>query len=401
MKALSSILVAPLLCATVACSSSSGSDIASTGPHAGSAGAAGMAGAATSVGGAGGSSAGAPGGGAAGTAGTGNAGVAGAAGSAGSATGGAGSGGSAGGNAACGPAAPSDVHDPAPTTTGPLTDSTPFCSDGVASTPCTGDAAAWRQDGSFAGSLGAYEADALTVKDLVTGLTWQRGWACAPTAFDCTQLALGGFTDWHVPNVIELVSLIDYGAASTLRQDVFPSSPAGPYLSSDQVGGDFMNLKSVTVSLDGKIGPGAYKNPVGTTRCVRSVAPAPDWKATTDGQAESAAYRLVRLPMTTAPDVPQMATWTQALKACASLDHGGSTAWRLPSMKEATLLLRKQGAGSVDLLTRWTSTPDRTDPTQAWLIKGATGALGSMSVEVKPAPVGQSQGFECVRDATP
>lgn len=54
------------------------------------------------------------------------------------------------------------------------------------------------------------------VVDQSTGLTWSRGnvpggrmnWAKAKEA--CTALRLGGFTDWRLPTIQELLTLIDY-----------------------------------------------------------------------------------------------------------------------------------------------------------------------------------------------
>jgi len=54
-----------------------------------------------------------------------------------------------------------------------------------------------------------------TVRDLVTGLEWQRyedefshDW---PGADDvCRDLVLGGFNDWRLPSIIELIGITDY-----------------------------------------------------------------------------------------------------------------------------------------------------------------------------------------------
>jgi hypothetical protein len=64
------------------------------------------------------------------------------------------------------------------------------------------------------------------VLDNLTGLMWTRnaeiwGYVNWSTAIDnCNGLSWGGYDDWHLPNVRELQSLIDYGRES-------PSLPAG------------------------------------------------------------------------------------------------------------------------------------------------------------------------------
>ena len=68
-----------------------------------------------------------------------------------------------------------------------------------------------------------------TVTDNVTGLFWQQTVSGGTFTFDqatkgCIALTLGGHTDWRVPTMIELVSIIDYGRAvnPALDQTVFP-----------------------------------------------------------------------------------------------------------------------------------------------------------------------------------
>ena len=71
-----------------------------------------------------------------------------------------------------------------------------------------------------------------TVTDQVTGLMWQRhrdlqacGKAVCPwkEAHEyCHALDLGGFQDWRLPSIIELVSLLDFSVEVYLDQTAFP-----------------------------------------------------------------------------------------------------------------------------------------------------------------------------------
>jgi len=77
-----------------------------------------------------------------------------------------------------------------------------------------------------------------TVTDLATGLTWQQGettphsWAAASTY--CADLNLGGKTNWRLPNIKELTSLIDYrvpSGAPVIDTRRFPNAQVSGYWS--------------------------------------------------------------------------------------------------------------------------------------------------------------------------
>jgi hypothetical protein len=91
--------------------------------------------------------------------------------------------------------------------------------------------------------LGArYDVDAHEVLDLATGLQWQRVPAPRPLPFRaagayCGHLKLGtklgGKTGWRVPTLVELLTLIDEGAAAPMiDRTAFPDTPAEPFWSS-------------------------------------------------------------------------------------------------------------------------------------------------------------------------
>ncbi|HTB57720.1 MAG TPA: DUF1566 domain-containing protein [Polyangia bacterium] len=91
--------------------------------------------------------------------------------------------------------------------------------------------------------LGArYDVDAHQVLDLATGLQWQRVPAPKPLPFRaasayCGQLRLGAKLGpkkgWRVPTLVELLTLIDEGAAAPMiDRAAFPDTPAEPFWSS-------------------------------------------------------------------------------------------------------------------------------------------------------------------------
>ena len=83
-------------------------------------------------------------------------------------------------------------------------------------TPVLG-AAFYGQDSQFAHTTPVYtkSSDGLTVKDEVTGLTWQKShdtgtyyWAASQTVADnLNSQKYGGFSDWRLPSIKELYSL--------------------------------------------------------------------------------------------------------------------------------------------------------------------------------------------------
>ncbi|MBE2251009.1 MAG: DUF1566 domain-containing protein [Myxococcus sp.] len=135
---------------------------------------------------------------------------------------------------------------------------------------------------------GALTALPETVKDEANGLEWQRlddgrkrTWRESLDA--CAQLSLAGNADWHLPNVLELMSLLDYAALEPAKTDgVFETARPELYWSSSfsqntpgLAWGVAFNLGAVdAVSVNGR----AF------ARCVRHLpSPPPPCRCGTDG----------------------------------------------------------------------------------------------------------------------
>jgi hypothetical protein len=113
-----------------------------------------------------------------------------------------------------------------------------------------------------------------TVTDNVTGLIWQSA-SPAPTYSQagaiayCGGLNLAGFTDWRLPSVIELFSLVDLSvAAPTINSTYFPGTVAGIYWSSTPSAGPVGNAWTVTFTV-GLMSPNQAVTSLGSVRCVR------------------------------------------------------------------------------------------------------------------------------------
>jgi hypothetical protein len=114
-----------------------------------------------------------------------------------------------------------------------------------------------------------YLPDTDTVLDQTTGLTWQRHlpdeiYKWSEGMAYCESLELDGETDWRLPNIKELVTLVEEHKSPVIDQTAFPDAPGGLY-------------KSSTRSVSGgccwgaSFSSGAYTtdNAFGHVRCVR------------------------------------------------------------------------------------------------------------------------------------
>jgi hypothetical protein len=112
-----------------------------------------------------------------------------------------------------------------------------------------------------------------TVTDNVTGLMWEKmakgpsTWADAGTY--CSTLSLGGHTDWRLPALMELVSIVDYTKFNpSINTTYFSNISGGMWSSTLQAGSTsmawlvfFLDGDSSAVGTGGNLG--------GSALCVR------------------------------------------------------------------------------------------------------------------------------------
>jgi hypothetical protein len=113
-----------------------------------------------------------------------------------------------------------------------------------------------------------------TVTDNLTGLMWQQAvptttytWANAAT-YCSTTLTLASHSDWRLPSVIELVSIVDLGQSNpSINSTYFPSTPANWFWSSSPLAGSSSYAWFVNFS----IGNSVYSvvSFTANVRCVR------------------------------------------------------------------------------------------------------------------------------------
>jgi len=128
-----------------------------------------------------------------------------------------------------------------------------------------------------------------TVTDNCTGLMWEESAGNGGTALSwCNALAysdglpLATHTDWRLPNVLELESIIDYGRTNPTFDDSVFSGPADFYWSSTTVTSNtdsafFVDFEFGKISQPSNDGtnPDQSKDQSNFVRAVRTVVPAP------------------------------------------------------------------------------------------------------------------------------
>jgi len=186
--------------------------------------------------------------------------------------------------------------------------------------------------------------DELTVTDNVTGLMWQKctaglsgpdcsGWIATRTWTDaityCKGLDLAGHTDWRLPNVKEVQSIVNYGRYNPVIDTVvFPGTNAGWYWSSSTYASDTSNAWHVTCD-NGRVNH-CDKAETRSVRCVRGDSVARSFTDNLDLTVTDNATGL----MWQQEDDSQFRSWESALAYCEDLDLDGHSDWRLPNVKE-------------------------------------------------------------------
>ena len=193
-----------------------------------------------------------------------------------------------------------------------------------------------------------------TVLDKTTHLMWQR--TSLPLAsYDdakcaCRSYTGGGFHDWRMPTLLEMVTIIDYakninqsGTGTTVAATntvVFPDTRLEYYWTASTQGAQSL-MPGLPILLDFGNGNTAESTSTGTSRgdfrCVRSTQalPAPPRFTVQDGIVHDASTKLSWQQFL----VNSMFKPSEAAGYCAGLSLGGQQGFRLPTVKELASLI--------------------------------------------------------------
>jgi Protein of unknown function (DUF1566) len=271
--------------------------------------------------------------------------------------------------------------------------------DGVAYTGC---ACRWMLPAVGAAAPARFDTSvADVVTDTATGLVWAK--SASPPAQLVPEACAGtiaGFSDWHVPSVHELTSIVDFAKKSpAIDGTAFPGTAAGLYWSTTQVSSGGQGLWYVDFDLGGP-----YETidvlPPARTRCVRT-------PATGQPACFPAAGRFVvgngvvqdkTTGLTWRSDFTAKLGWQEALAACAALGGG----FRAPSAQELLGIVDYKGnVPTIDFAVfapdafpdrrLWTSTPLAGTPGMAWTVSFDNGIANPIETNAFPYPT------RCVR----
>ena len=239
------------------------------------------------------------------------------------------------------------------------------------------------------------------VFDRLTGLMWQRSasgatLSQAAAAAACKASTLGGYLDWRLPAVLELVSIVDYTATSpSIDSAAFPGTTANLFWTQTPLAGRpheawyVQFIQGATNVLD--------TSDFNLSRCVRTAmnmaaACAAGARFKMDavaGTVTDASTGLVWQQMT----APAM-TWSAAKASC----NAAGTGFRLPSLKELQSIvdygMAYPGPGPAIDATAfpgtpvgayWTSSAFSGSDSVAWMVRFSYGDTASSAVVSTPA----------------
>jgi len=242
------------------------------------------------------------------------------------------------------------------------------------------------------------------VTDHVTGLMWQDNESTAQNRvqFDeanesCSQLTLGGYTDWRLPEIGELTMLTDYGNYNPALNPIFENNglPDEVYL--------YTTLywsTTLYIAPNGNINYGAIDSITGLVgynspdafqyaRCVRGDTSTTEQLTRKD---EMVTDHLTGLVWQDDEDVDgyyntDMYEWNEAIVYCHTIRLGGYDDWRLPNIKElASIIDHSQKNPALNPIFEhhygnyyWSSTTSYYDANithiSAWYLYGGSGAI--------------------------
>ena len=189
----------------------------------------------------------------------------------------------------------------------------------------------------------------------------------------------GGYTDWRLPSVNELKSIVNYGIPDSLpaiTKEYFPNTQASVYWSSDTYPYyiAYPDSSWFVYFFDGSNGYSS-KSQRGYVRAVRGgqLSSAAPYTDNGDGTVTDTSTGLMWQQSASTDEM----IWEDALSYCVNLKFAGYTDWRMPTIKElcslveysttysgltinTTFFLNTQSFGY------WTSTTNTSDPADAW-----------------------------------
>ncbi|MBN1304674.1 MAG: DUF1566 domain-containing protein [Anaerolineales bacterium] len=269
---------------------------------------------------------------------------------------------------------PSEAVVPVPASTSltyPIVDTDQVtCYDDMSATVCPNEGRAYYgQDAQYAGNQPRYQDNRDgTITDLVTGLIWQQDPGEKVTydraAAGGDSLTLGGYTDWRLPGIKELYSLIQFDGTDTSRCADEGACTSVPFIDTNYFNFAYGNTASGERMIDSQwatssIYTGSVMNGQRAMFGVNFADGRIKGYPTNAGRTGSKTFFVIYVRGNTGYGINDFVdngigtitdnatglTWMQsdsgagldwesALNYCASLEYAGASDWRLPNAKE-------------------------------------------------------------------
>ena len=191
------------------------------------------------------------------------------------------------------------------------------------------------------------------------------------------KLTFGGYTDWRIPTIEELISIIDYGQdRPAINQNYFPHTMIGLYWSSMT---HRLNTYARGVSFFHGAHSGSSKL---LPRYVRAVRGSPYVKSNSFAVKNDETVLDLETHLTWQVETQGPMTWKEALLYCQNLSLSGFNDWRLPSVNELSSIVdlsRYSPAINDSIFTHtqsdyyWTSTTTDFSGYGAWSVHFSDG----------------------------
>ncbi len=215
------------------------------------------------------------------------------------------------------------------------------------------------------------------VGDSVSGISWEDSphvntLMTYEDAYKyCSNLEWGGFSNWRLPMLFELLNLIDHSKVNPAAEPIFENMPSGeriPFWSSSS--------QQMLYTVDFNIGTTeipAINRPSAYVRCVRSY-----YFATVSRNIESNRTLQVVEDKDTGliwqDDNSSFTnhTWEESIRYCEDLVHAGYTDWRLPNINElasiVSVSIKNNFSNLPSQKTLWSSTTVHLDNSRAFVL---------------------------------
>ena len=243
------------------------------------------------------------------------------------------------------------------------------------------------------------------VTDSTTGFMWQDDAAAGTTIADwatanestCQALnssSYGGYTDWRLPSIAELVTLVDRAAQDPAIFTGFSNTASDNYWSSTLRAGSSSSAWYNSF-VDGN-GSYAAVTSSYSIRCVRGEAPATPAYLRDDSNGTVLDTTSGLLWQDNIGSETVTKSWSDAISYCGELTLSGHSDWRLPNYNELYQLTDVNGSISPAVFQYktddlyWTSTTYMPDVSKSWYVSFDAGNF-------KPTDKTHSLNVRCVR----